>query len=214
MPSTAGEASEQLENLTKAMNAQLEHWRMRPVVEALMTLRGIDTVAAMTLVAEIGDFTLFARPRELTGFLGLVPKELSSGEKRQQGEITKTGNSHARRVLVEAAWKYRFRARMSTIFQRRQEGQPKSVRQIACGRSRAWPSAIGIFRTGSSRSARSAWRSPGSSRASSGISPVRSSRWQNEDPQLHNSSSRRYPHPGRHHHNRTDNARVTRRREH
>ena len=61
---------------------------------------------------------------------GLVPSEYSSGPKRTQGEITKTGNSHARRVLVEAAWNYRFPARMSAILQRRQEGQPKAVRQI------------------------------------------------------------------------------------
>lgn len=100
-------------------------------VEALMTLRGIDRVAAMTLVAEIGDFTRFARPRELMGFLGLVPSEYTSGDKRQQGKITKSGNSHARRVLIEAAWNYRFPARMSTTLQRRQEGQPKVVRQIA-----------------------------------------------------------------------------------
>ena len=104
---------------------------MRPVVEALMTLRGVDTVAATTLVAEIGDFTRFARPPELMGFLGLVPSAYNSGDKRQLGKITKTGNSHARRVLVEAAWNYRFPARMSTVLQRRQEGQPKAVRQIA-----------------------------------------------------------------------------------
>lgn len=127
----AREAHDRVERLTESMRGQLEHWRMRPVVEALMTLRGIDLLAAMTLVAEIGDFTRFARPRELMGFLGLVPSEYSSGSKRHQGEITKTGNSHARRVLVEAAWNYRFPARMSTALQRRQEGQPKAVRQIA-----------------------------------------------------------------------------------
>ena len=125
------ESHQRVERLTESMRAQLEYWRMRPVVEALMTLRGIDLVAAMTLVAEIGDFTRFARPRELMGFLGLVPSEYSSGEKRRQGQITKTGNGHARRVLVEAAWNYRFPARMSAILQRRQEGQPKAVRQIA-----------------------------------------------------------------------------------
>lgn len=129
--SAVREANERVENLTRAMREQLEHWRMRPVVKALMTLRGIDLVAAVTLVAEIGDFTRFARPRELMGFLGLVPSEYSSGSKRRQGEITKTGNSHARRVLVEAAWNYRFPARMSRTLQQRQEGQPKAVRQIA-----------------------------------------------------------------------------------
>jgi transposase len=104
---------------------------MKPVVEALMSLRGIDLIAAVTLVAEIGDFTRFARPRELMGFLGLVPSEYSSGPTRRQGAITKTGNSHARRVLVEAAWNYRFPARVSRPLQVRQEAQPKAVRDIA-----------------------------------------------------------------------------------
>jgi len=129
--SAARDAHERVERLTEAMRAQLEHWRMRPVVQALMSLRGIDLVAAMTLTAEIGDFTRFARPQELMGFLGLVPSEYSSGSSRRQGAITKTGNSHARRVLIEAAWNYRFPARLSTVLQRRQEGQPKTVREIA-----------------------------------------------------------------------------------
>ena len=96
-----------------------------------MTLRGIDMIAAMTLLAEIGDFSRFARARELMGFLGLVPSEYTSGDTRRQGAITKTGNTHARRVLVEAAWNYRFPARLSQILQRRQEGQSKAVREIA-----------------------------------------------------------------------------------
>jgi transposase len=125
------DAHERVERLTESMRAQLEHWRMRPVVQALMSLRGIDLVAAMTLVAEIGDFTRFARPRELMGFLGLVPSEYTSGDTRRQGPITRTGNSHVRRMLVEAAWNYRFPARMSETLQRRQEGQPKAVRDIA-----------------------------------------------------------------------------------
>jgi transposase len=129
--SAAREAHERVERFTEALRGQLEHWRMRPVVEALMSLRGIDLIAAVTLVAEIGDFQRFARPRELMGFLGLVPSEYSSGSTRRQGAITKTGNGHARRVLVEAAWNYRFPARVSRTLQVRQEGQPRSVRTIA-----------------------------------------------------------------------------------
>jgi transposase len=125
------DAHERVERLSQAMRGQLEHWRMRPVVAALMSLRGIDLTAAMTLVAEIGDFTRFARASELMGFLGLVPSEYSSGSARRQGAITKTGNSHARRVLVEAAWNYRFPARLNRTLQVRQEGQPKTVREIA-----------------------------------------------------------------------------------
>jgi transposase len=125
------DAHERVERLTEAMRSQLEHWRMRPVVEAVMSLRGIDLVAAMTLVAEIGDFTRFARARELMGFLGLVPAEYSSGNRHRQGAITKTGNSHARRVLVEAAWNYRYPARLSATLQRRQQGLPKTVRDTS-----------------------------------------------------------------------------------
>lgn len=125
------EGHERVERLTQALRAQTEHWRLKPLVVALSSLRGIDFVAAVTLVAEIGDFSRFAHPTELMGFLGLVPSEFSTGGSRRQGEITKTGNGHARRVLVEAAWNYRFPARISPILQRRQEGQPKAVREIA-----------------------------------------------------------------------------------
>jgi transposase len=125
------DAHERVERLTGSLRSQLEHWRMRPVVEALMSLRGMELVGAMTLVAEIGDFTRFARPRELMGFLGLIPSEYTSGNHRRQGRITKTGNSHARRILVEAAWNYRFPARISPVLEARQQGQPKAVREIA-----------------------------------------------------------------------------------
>jgi transposase len=106
-------------------------WRLNPLVEALGTLRGIDFVAAATIAAEIGDFKRFAHPRELMSFLGLVPSEYSSGQSRQLGKITKTGNGHARRILIEAAWNYRFPARVSPIIQKRHEGQSKVVRDIA-----------------------------------------------------------------------------------
>jgi transposase len=125
------EGQERVERLTEALQAQSEHWHLKPVVAALTSLRGIDFVAGVTLVAEIGDFSRFAHPRELMGFLGLVPSEFSTGQKRRQGEITKCGNRHARRVLVEAAWNYRFPARISRILQIRQEGQAKAVREIA-----------------------------------------------------------------------------------
>jgi transposase len=121
----------QVERLTQALAQQVEQWRMRPVVYALMTLRGIDLIAAVTLVAELGDLRRFARPRDLMGYLGLVPSEHSSGATRRLGAITKTGNGHARRVLVEAAWNYRFPARISRALQVHQEHQPAVVRDIA-----------------------------------------------------------------------------------
>lgn len=125
------DADERVQRLVQALRTQTEQWRMKPVVQALMSLRGLDFVAAVTIVAEIGDFARFAHPRELMGFLGLVPSEYSTGQTRRQGSITKTGNGHARRVLVEAAWNYRFPARISRSLQVRQEGQPKAIREIA-----------------------------------------------------------------------------------
>lgn len=125
------EGHERVERLTEALRTQTERWRMKPLVTALSSLRGIDFVAAVTLAAEIGDFNRFAHPTELMGFLGLVPSEYSTGESRRQGDITKTGNNHARRVLIEAAWNYRFPARISRQLQIRQEGQSKAVRDIA-----------------------------------------------------------------------------------
>jgi transposase len=82
-------------------------------------------------VAEIGDFKRFQNPEELMGFLGLVPSDYSSGEKIKHGSITKAGNSHVRRMLVEAAWAYRFRARVSRALLKRQEDLPQPICDIA-----------------------------------------------------------------------------------
>jgi transposase len=94
-------------------------------VAKLRCLRGIDTLSAVGLAAEVGDFTRFERPSQLMSYLGLVPSEHSSGETRRQGAITKTGSRHARRLLVEAAWHYRRPPRHGTTLKRRQEGQPQ-----------------------------------------------------------------------------------------
>src|SRR6185437_10913252 len=104
---------------------------MQPVVRALMCLRGIDFLAAVTLVAELGDLTRFAHPRSLMAYLGLVPSEFSSGGNRHQGSITRSGNKHARRILVEAAWTCRFNPRVSRPIEVRQQGQPRVIRDIA-----------------------------------------------------------------------------------
>jgi transposase len=125
------QAHGRVERLSEALAQELEHWRMRPLVRALMTLRGVDQLAATTLVAELGELKRFAHPRELMGYLGLVPSEHSTGEKRRLGAITKTGNGHARRVLIEAAWNYRFSPRITLPLQKRQEQQPADIRAIA-----------------------------------------------------------------------------------
>lgn len=102
-----------------------------PIIEALMALRGVSLLAATTIMAEIGDLTRFATAPQLMAYLGLVPSESSSGPTRHRGGITKTGNSHVRRVLVEAAWTYRHPARKTATLQRRAEKTPEVVQDIA-----------------------------------------------------------------------------------
>jgi transposase len=99
-----------------------------PTVARLRCLRGIDTLSAVGLCAEVGgDFHRFERPKLLMSYLGLVPSEDTSGEKRRQGAITKSGSQHARRLLVEGAWHYRRVPSLGTTLQRRQEAQPAAV---------------------------------------------------------------------------------------
>jgi transposase len=125
------EAGARLERLGKAIEAQLRHWRWRPVVEALQALRGLSVIHAVRIVAELGDFNRFEAPRKLMGYLGLIPSEDSSGPRRRQGAITKAGNSSARRALIEAAHAYAHPARVSWVIARRQSGLPKRVTDIA-----------------------------------------------------------------------------------
>ena len=120
-----------VKSLEREMSAALEEWSMKLVVRALMALRGVALITAMTVIAELGDLTRFDSPRQLMAFLGLVPAEASSGQRRRQGGITKTGNSHARRVLVEAAWCYRHSARKTAHLQRYAEQASPEVQQIA-----------------------------------------------------------------------------------
>jgi transposase len=96
-----------------------------------MTLRGLDLIAATTVIAELGDLRRFPHPRQLMSYLGLVPSEHTSGSKRRLGEITKTGNGNVRRVLVEAAWNYRFPARVGLMLLKRQQSQPSTICAIA-----------------------------------------------------------------------------------
>ena len=101
------EHTERLHRLEQALHDQVKTWRLHPVIEALQALRGVQCTVAVTTVAELGDLTRFNNPRELMKFLGLIPSEYSTGERRRQGAITKAGNTHARRALVEGAWAYR-----------------------------------------------------------------------------------------------------------
>jgi transposase len=125
------EHPERLQRLEQALQDHVKAWRLHPVVEALQALRGVQFTVAVTMVAEIGDLTRLGNPRELMKFLGLIPSEYSSGERRQQGAITKTGNTHARRALVEGAWAYRYPAKVSRHLQLRLEQHPKMIQDIS-----------------------------------------------------------------------------------
>lgn len=123
-------ADERVQRLSQALQDSIAGWRFEPVVAALQALRGVDFINAVCLVAEIGDLSRFEHPRQLMGYLGLVPSEHSSGERVRRGSITKTGNAHARRLLTEAAWNYRFGARISRRAQLRQEDLTEQVRAL------------------------------------------------------------------------------------
>src|SRR5215210_5089871 len=100
-------------------------------VARLRCLRGIDTLSAVGLCAEVGDFGRFARAGHVMSFLGLVPSEHSSGQTRRQGQITKSGSGHGRRLLVEAAWHYRRAPRKGDALKHRQAGQSAHVLAIS-----------------------------------------------------------------------------------
>jgi len=124
-------ADERVLRLTTALQTSMAEWRFEPVVNALQALRGVASITAIGLTAEIGDLSRFEHPRKLMGYLGLVPSEESSGERTSRGSITKTGNGHARRLLVESAWNYRFKARIGKELNARQEGLSEAVRTQA-----------------------------------------------------------------------------------
>jgi transposase len=116
-----------IEQLERAIRETAEQQPWRALVARLRCLRGIDTLTALALVTEIGDFDRFTSAEQFRAFVGLVPTEHSSGEKRRQGSITKVGNSHVRRLLVESAWHARRRPTVGCELARRQRGQDAIV---------------------------------------------------------------------------------------
>jgi transposase len=138
------QAQERRERLEQAIRAAVPDWSLAEVVTALMAMRGIDLVSATAFLAEIGDLSRFQTPRELMGYLGLVPSEDSTGDTIKRGPITKAGNRHARRTLVECAWSYQHPPRVGKHKQAKMEAAPPAVRAIAwkaqcrlCARYRA-----------------------------------------------------------------------------
>jgi len=125
------EAQARRDRLAQQMQELLPSWSLAKVVTAIQALRGVALIAAITLVAEIGDFHRFANPRHLMAYLGLTPSERSSGAKTRRGAITKAGNTRARRMLVESAWTYRLPARIGAEILKRNESLPQQIKDIA-----------------------------------------------------------------------------------
>ncbi|RQR41965.1 IS110 family transposase [Burkholderia sp. Bp9140] len=130
----------QCDRLEAALREAAVNWRFYPAVLGLQTMRGVQFTTAVGMLAELGDLSRFAHPRQLMAWLGVTPSEHSSGAKRRQGSITKNGNSYARKLLVEAAWSYRYPAHVSPEIQLRHEGIPKPIVD------RAWDAQVRLCR--------------------------------------------------------------------
>ena len=124
-------AGERIARCEMGMRELLEQWRLAPAVRALMAQKGFKKVAAMIVVSELGEVHRFGHPRQVMAYLGLVPTENTSSDKRRQGRITKCGNAHARWLLVECAQHYASPPKVSAHLSRRQEGQGREVRTIS-----------------------------------------------------------------------------------
>lgn len=124
-------STERLERLERSIEEFLSTWSLAPLVRALEALRGVSTIVAVTFVTEVGDLRRFDSPRQLMGYLGLVPSERSTGETVRRGPITKAGNGRARHMLVESAWTYRHPPRIGRVKLYKLEQAPPKVREIA-----------------------------------------------------------------------------------
>ncbi|MGV2130924.1 IS110 family transposase [Agrobacterium vitis] len=124
-------SKERVERLEKVIEEFVPNWSLAPVVRALQTLRGVDLIVAVTFATEVGDVTRFESPRQLMGYLGLVPSERSTGEAVRRGGITKAGNGRVRHMLVESAWTYRHPPKVGARKLYLMEHAPSRVREIA-----------------------------------------------------------------------------------
>lgn len=124
---------DRIDRLEKAIDAAIEKApaKMRAVIAALQAMRGIAKMTAATIVTEVGELSRFTHPRQLMGYSGLVPREHSSGSSTQRGAITKTGNAHLRRVIVEAAWAYQHGPGLYAELRRRQDGLDEETKAIS-----------------------------------------------------------------------------------
>ncbi len=141
---TVNDGQRRVDRLTEQMRQISKQSCLNPLIESLQSMRGISFIVAFTLAAELGDLKRFSHPKHLMAFVGLIPSEHSSGKSVKRGSITKTGNTHVRKVLVEAAQAYRFPARKSRAIVKRQEKLPSEIIQLSweaqcrlCSRYRA-----------------------------------------------------------------------------
>jgi transposase len=125
------QAQERLARVEEAIRGAVPEWSLAAVVTALIAMRGIDVIAAATLLAEIGDLSRFQTAHELMAYLGLVPSEDSTGDSVRRGSITKAGNTRARRMLVECSWSYQHPPRVGSHKQHKVDAAPPAVREIA-----------------------------------------------------------------------------------
>jgi len=125
------ETEERIGQLERQMEEAVAGWSLAPLVRGLMAMRGVKLVTGMTYAAELGDLTRFQRAGELMSFVGLVPSEFSSGPQRRQGGITKSGNRHVRRVLIESSWSYRHKPQVTAALRARGRDASAAVRAIA-----------------------------------------------------------------------------------
>ena len=127
----ANECTRRIQRITEQIQDLVAQWSRAPFVRAYQALRGVSLIVATTVVAEIGDMNRFKNPKQLMAYLGLVPSEHSSGNRIRRGSITKTGNSHVRRALIEAAWTYNLRARKTKPILKRQQGLDDRICEIS-----------------------------------------------------------------------------------
>jgi transposase len=125
------EAGERIARLTSQIELHVATWRMKPAVEALMAMRGMQLIAASVLLSELGDLSRFDHPRQLMAYLGLVSREESSGDSQRRGAITKCGNTHARWFLIECAQHYALPPKVSKELSKRQQHQPEPIKQLS-----------------------------------------------------------------------------------
>lgn len=128
---TAEDLTARVAALTRRIEELVTSWHLAPLVKAFQAMRGISLISAVTLAAEVCDFSRFESAPKFMSYVGLVPSEHSSGAGRRQGRVTRAGNGFVRRILVEAGWSYRYRPRMSAAIRARNKGLPAEIQQIA-----------------------------------------------------------------------------------